>query len=82
MYIHVMCTKSCSVLCGFHSNHGSPVFCIFLHVTAPRDHLVLVAGQFETFAALLHAHDGNVGQPDLVGRSEYICHYLNFIFSE
>ena len=39
-----------------------------IRLVPPREHFVLVAGQLEALPPALQPHNGDIGQPDLVGR--------------
>ena len=41
-----------------------------VHFLPPREDLVFIAGNLKTLSRLLHAHNGYIGQPDLIGWSE------------
>ena len=41
-----------------------------VHFFPPREDLVFIAGNFKPLSRLLHAHNGYIGQPDLIGWSK------------
>lgn len=41
-----------------------------VHFFPPREDLVFIAGNFKPLSRLLHAHNGYIGQPDLIGWRE------------